>query len=111
MATKSALRKDARTLADCFRRYAAEKGWPSGEYSVYFRSRRGGILHVILVAPAARLLGGYSHPTDHREIVDFLSRSPENDELAGRVRLAVRSREQVDEGGFYAIGMDYQRLI
>jgi hypothetical protein len=109
MATKSTLRQQAERIADMIKDFAAARNWPPDEYDIYMRARPGGMIHVVVVTPQKNLRGlrGPIYQ-DYYDIGDYLIANLNDPKLLERIRLGVRSKEQVEEGGIYAISPDYR---
>ena len=108
MAIDSTLRSSARLIRAAIRAFAKEKGWAKGSYRIYLRTPRGGVIHVLLVSDHLAGRAGFSEWHEVREHLEkVLADAPE---LLSRVRLGVRSAEQVAGGGLYSVPQDYAEI-
>jgi hypothetical protein len=108
MAHRTELRRQARRVRNLLRSYAQQHGWSEQDYRIFMRARRGGFLHVLLVARAWNGPAGFT-PWElaWEYLKDGLRDEPE---VLDHLRLGVRSFDQVAEGGPYAITPDYAEL-
>jgi hypothetical protein len=98
----------AKRIRDALRSYADKEQWPPGSYKIYFRFTPGGFVHVLLVANSLKGTVGFD---EWFRVQEFLQHTLATDpELLSRLRLGVRSSEQVGEGGFYEIAPDYAEI-
>ena len=105
MARKPTVKQIARRIRDALRSYASQQSWAPGSYKIYFRFSDGGFVHVLLVDGTLNGPAGFD---DWLRVREFLEQALGHDpEILGRLRLGVRSTEQVGEGGFYEIAPDY----
>jgi hypothetical protein len=108
MAREPTLKQMARRVRDALRSYAEHENWPQSSYRIFFRPRGGGFLHFILVSD--RLHGDPAFD-DWNKVHEFLQRELQAEPvILERLRLALRSNEQVDEGGLYEIAPDYAEM-
>jgi hypothetical protein len=108
MARKPTLRQIARQIRDALRSYADQEKWASGSYKTYVRFSDGGFIHVLLVASS---LSGPVGFDDWFRVREFLDQALATDpEILARLRIGVRSTEQLGEGGLYEIAPDYAEI-
>ena len=108
MARKPTVQQIAKRVRDALRSYAAQENWAPGSYKIYFRFSDGGFIHVLLVTSSLHGALGFDEWFRVREFLDgALAADPE---ILGRLRLGVRSSDQVGEGGFYEIAPDYAEI-
>jgi hypothetical protein len=108
MAHDPEVKRLARKVRDLLRSYAQQQSWPDQDYQIFMRARRGGILHVLLVA---RALNGQTGFESWNHAWEYLRKALcDQPGAIDRLQLGVRSFDQVSEGGLYAIPPDYALL-
>jgi hypothetical protein len=108
MARKPTVKQVARQLRDALRSYADQQKWAPDSYKTYFRHSDSGFIHVLFVTSSLSGPAGFNEWFRVREFLEqTFSADPE---ILGRLRLGVRSAEQVGEGGFYEIAPDYAEI-
>jgi hypothetical protein len=102
------MRRVERRVIDLFRGYARRQGWRSDRYKIYFVSNEDwGYILVLLVAerfPHADYYDNYS------DVHDYLEAQLKGKEsvLLRAISLALRTFDQVKEGGMYAIPPSFE---
>jgi hypothetical protein len=102
------LKQAARRIRVALRAYAERENWPPGSYKVYVRASSGEFIHVLLIADSLPSPAGFD---EWYRVQKFLEQEFVNaPEILRRLRLGVRSSEQVKEGGLYEIAPDYAEI-
>jgi hypothetical protein len=107
MAVSATMRRAVRRIAEALTRFAKLQGWGDGDYQIYYvMDPKWGHIHVLFVANGFEKKKEYENYVLVREYLEKeLGDMPG---LLNHLGLVVRSSEQVDEGGIYAIGPPYR---
>jgi hypothetical protein len=109
MAVGATLKKALRQIATGLTKYASSQGWADSDYWIYYRTEPDwDRIHIIFVA---RQFDSKREFENYVSVRDFLSNELAADpEALDSLGLIVRSAEQVDQGGIYAIGPEYREF-
>lgn len=106
MAVERNLKLGVRLVVEALRRYAAAQGWSTADYRVLIETNaEWGRIHAILVA---RSFPGETLDDQWASVIDFLDEElKEEPGLMESLNLVLRTFDEVDEGGIYAIPPSY----
>src|SRR5947209_5223451 len=107
MAAETTMRQAVREVADALTSYAQAQGWSDEEYWIYFSTNPDwGRVHFVFVAKAFDGRDSYER---YKSVWDFLAKKlgHESDVLRS-LNLVVNGKNEVDRGGIYQIGPEYE---
>jgi len=101
------MRRSVFLVAGALTRFAESQGWKDPQYWIYYRINPDwGKVHFIFVAEA---FNGKNPYETTRQVWAYLEEElKEYSDVLSSLGLVVRSKEQVNEGGIYAIGSEYK---
>jgi hypothetical protein len=101
------IRRAIRLIAEAIDKYAKNQGWSIDDYRWYYRvSPEWGHIHIILVANAFK---GRDYSEAYRSVRDFLYQELRDEPaLFQSIGIVLRDFDQVNQGGIYEIGPDYE---
>jgi hypothetical protein len=90
--------------------YAASQGWSPDDWNLYsWVNKDWGNLHVIFVSKGFNNADYYNH---YDSVMNYLTEKLSDDpDLLGAIGLVIRTPDQVQEGGIYAIGEEYEPMV
>jgi hypothetical protein len=107
MAEDSEMRRSVFLVAGALTKLAESQGWKESDYRIYYRTNPDwGKVHFIFVVEAFN--GKDPYETTRRVWAYLEKELKECQDVLSSLGLVVRSKEQVDEGGIYAIGSEYK---
>jgi predicted Co/Zn/Cd cation transporter (cation efflux family) len=107
MAIGPTMKQAIRRIAQALVAYAKEKGWSEGDYQIYYAasSKRS----QIYIAFVSKYFDKNQRYENYALIKEHLARElGDMPGLLNHLALVIRSREQVEEGGIYAVGPPYR---
>ena len=108
MALEFEVKQVVRRIAEAFDNFASEQGWDRGDYRILLRAKPDwGRFHVLLLA---RQFPGDTPRDQWITVMNFVTVDLDADDpdLIRSVSLTLRTFDQVEEGGIYAIGRGFE---
>jgi hypothetical protein len=107
MASKEELNRAVRLVAGALTKYAKQHHWKDTDYSIYYEvNEEWDRIHFVFVAKG---FDGRDNFDCYRSVWRFLERElDEEQDVLESLGLVVRSKEQIDEGGIYQVGPQYE---
>ena len=107
MALDPLMRRAVRLIAGAIEKYAADRGWGPADYRWFYRTNPDwGLVGVILVAEGFE---GRDYFQDYQAVRSYLENALKDEPgLTMGPGIVLRTPKQVEEGGIYAIGPDYE---
>jgi hypothetical protein len=107
MATDTTMRRAVREIAGAMTKYAHSQGWGDEDYWIYFNTNpEWGRIHFVFVAKGFDGRDSYER---YKSVWDFLGKELGQDrEILNSLNLVVNGKNEVDRGGIYRIGPEYE---